>query len=229
MRHDRSCHLRLSWCQPEIEYLSSALQRDIRLRASKEGLGRLSRSVDPPSSYRPGSAERRVVGRGSHPLDRALLTLAFGLPGEPYDSLAGWPLGKRNAALVRLHRVCFGTAFTGWVACPRCRERLEFSFDARPLLEQQAEAESLTINGRTFRPLTSGDLAKIVGETDERAAAQHLLRQCCTESCEFTEAELDSIGDLLGAADPLAETLLDFACVACSHRWKEPLDVALWL
>lgn len=172
-------------------------------------------------------------GRGLHPVDRALLTLTFALPGEPYDWLAGWPLGKRNAALVRLRRACFGSAFTGWVACSNCGERLEFSFDAQPLLAQQPESESITINGRTFRPLTSRDLASIAGETDERAAALHLVRLCCPEPSEtktdvFTEAELNSIDDLLAEADPLAETLLDFSCVACNHRWEEPLDVAAW-
>jgi hypothetical protein len=173
-------------------------------------------------------------GCGLHPLDRALLTLAFALPAEPYDSLAGWTLGKRNEALIRLRRACFGSAFTGWVACPQCCERLEFSFDAQPLLEQRAEAESLTINGRSFRPLTSRDLASIAGETDERAAALRLLRQCCIEPSEmetdvFTEAELDSIDELLAEVDPLSETLLDFSCAACSHRFREPLDVDMWL
>ncbi len=169
-------------------------------------------------------------GRGLHPLDRALLILAFALPGEPYDALAGWPLGRRNGALVRLRRACFGSAFTGWVACPQCGERLEFSFDAEPLLQEQQEAnQPITIDGRSFRPLTSRDLASIAGETDERAAAMQLLRQCCTAPSEFTEAELGSIDDLLARADPLAETLLEFACAACSHRWKEPLDVVAWL
>ena len=169
-------------------------------------------------------------GSGLHPLDRALLALAFAVPGEPYEALAGWPLGKRNAALIRLRRACFGSVLTGSVACPQCGERLEFSFDAGSLLQEQAEAAGpITVNGRSFRLLTSRDLAAITAESDERNAALHLLRQCCTEACEFTEEELDAIGGLLADADPLAETLLDFACVACSHLWKEPLDIAAWL
>jgi hypothetical protein len=175
-------------------------------------------------------------GRGLHPLDRALLTLAFALPGEPYDTIAAWPLGRRNGALVRVRHACFGSAFTGWVACPQCGERLEFSFDAQPLLEQQQEANpTVIVDGRAYRPPTSRDLAVIAAETDERAAALHLLRQCCTapssftDSCEFTEAELVSIEDALAGADPLAEILLEFACAACSHRWTDSLDVAVWL
>jgi hypothetical protein len=169
-------------------------------------------------------------GRGSHPLDRALLALASALPGEPYEALAGWPLGRRNASLASLHQTCFGGALSGWVACPQCGERLEFSFDTGMLLEERNEdAGRLTLNGRTFRPLTSRDLAAIAAESDERAAARKLLHLCSAEESEFTDEELDAYGDLLAEADPLAETQLDFACAACDHRWREPLDIAEWL
>jgi hypothetical protein len=169
-------------------------------------------------------------GSGLHPLDRALLALASALPGEPWEALAGWPLGRRNAALAALYQTCFGSALSGWIACPQCGERLEFTFDAGMLIEERSEgAERITLNGGNFRPLTSRDLAAIAPESDERAAARKLLRLCSAEESEFTDEELDAYGDLLAEADPLAETLLDFACAACDHRWCEPLDIAAWL
>jgi uncharacterized Zn finger protein (UPF0148 family) len=168
-------------------------------------------------------------GSGLHPLDRALLALAVAEPAEPYGGLADWPLGRRNAALARLRCECFGSALTGWVACPQCGERLEFSCDAETLLEEGSEAAArLTVDGRSFRPLTSRDLASVAAELDERAAAHKLLRLCCAEESEFTDEELEVLGDLLAETDPLAETLLDFACSACGHRWLEPLDIATW-
>jgi hypothetical protein len=169
-------------------------------------------------------------GSGLHPLDRALLALAASQPSEPYAALADWPLGKRNAALARLRQQCFGSALTGWVACPQCGERLEFSLDAGMLLQKRSETtEPLTVDGRRIRALTSRDLASVVEEIDESAAARKLLRLCCAEEREFTEEELEVLDDLLAEADPLAETLLEFNCDACSHRWQEPLDIAAWL
>jgi hypothetical protein len=169
-------------------------------------------------------------GSSLHPLDRALLALAVAEPGEPYGALADWPLGRRNVALARLRRECFGSALTGWVACPRCGERLEFSFDAGMLLEEGSDAAAqLSVDGRSFRPLTSRDLASVAAEIDERAAAHKLLRRCCAEESNFTDEELEVLGERLAETDPTAETLLDFACAACGHRWREPLDIAAWL
>lgn len=177
-------------------------------------------------------------GSGLHPLDRALLALLRALPGERYDALADWPLGKRNAALIELHRACFGSALTGWVACPECGVRLEFSLDAGLVAQGRREAgEKSTINGLSFRPVTSRDLAAIAGQSDERAAALELLRCTCIEGREggdrklsnALEADLDAIGDLLSEEDPLAEMLLDFECAACKLHWSEPLDIAAWL
>jgi hypothetical protein len=169
-------------------------------------------------------------GSGFHLLDRAMLALAAALPGERYEAMADWPLGRRNAALAELQKTCFGSALSGWVACPRCGERLEFCFDAGMLCgERREEAGRLTLNGRSFRPVTSRDLAAIASESDERAAARKLLQLCSAEEGEFTDEELESYGDLLAESDPLAETLLDFACAACHHRWREPLDMAAWL
>lgn len=169
-------------------------------------------------------------GSSLHLLDRALLALASALPGEAYDTLAGWPLGRRNAALLQLRRNCFGDALNGWVACPQCGERLEFSFDAGMLLEQNSEAAGqLTLNGRSFRPLTSRDLAAVAVERDEHGAARKLLQLCSAGESDFSDDELEVFGDLLAKADPLAETLLAFICAACDHRWHEPLDLAAWL
>lgn len=170
-----------------------------------------------------------------HPLDRALLAIAMALPGADYAALAAWPLGKRNIALSRLRRACFGQILTGWIACPECGERLEFSLDSEKLYgNAQNIAEELTINGRRFHPLTSRDLAAIVNEDDEQSAALKLMRQCCIDDAgfdfrELSADEIDAISEQLEQADPFAETLLELQCAECGHGWNEPLDMAAWL
>jgi hypothetical protein len=169
-------------------------------------------------------------GSGLHPLDRALLALAAAEPSEPYGALADWPLGRRNAALARLRQECFGSALTGWVACPQCGERREFSFEAGMLFQERNETTGpLAADGRRIRALTSRDLASVAAETDEHDAARKLLRLCCAEESEFSDEEMEVLGGLLADADPLAETLLEFNCDTCGHRWQEPLDIAAWL
>jgi hypothetical protein len=169
-------------------------------------------------------------GAGLHPLDRALLTLAATEPGEPRHALADWPLGKRNAALFRLRRECFGSTLSGWAACPQCDERLEFSIDSEALLKERSEAAATIVaHGRSFRPITSRDLASVAAEIDERAAARKLLRLSCADESDFADEEMESVGELLAEADPLAETLLDLTCAACGRHWQAPLDIAAWL
>ena len=63
--------------------------------------------------------------RGSrlHPVDQGLLALSAALPGHTCDTLADWPLGRRNQALAELRCSCFGPALQGWVACPAMRRK----------------------------------------------------------------------------------------------------------
>ena len=164
-----------------------------------------------------------------HPLDRALLTLATALPTESHAALADWPLGRRNAALLQIRRATFGSALSGWVACPQCGEKLEFSIDAAELSSDVTAVKELEIAGRRFRPLTSRDLAAIAGETNAQHATLKLLHQCSMDEKEFSGEDVESIGEQLAQADPMAETLLTLRCDACGSQWNEPLDIAAWL
>jgi hypothetical protein len=177
----------------------------------------------------------RLWERGSrlHPLDQALLALGTALPEMPASAIADWPLGRRNAALAELRRTCFGTEMRSWVACPECRERLEFELDAAALASDGAMSrQSVMVGGRAFRLPTSRDLAGIAHEGDARRAALRLLQNCCAEEVDATawgDAELEQIGEQLAQADPLAETRLDLSCNACGHTWEELLDLSSYV
>jgi len=81
-------------------------------------------------------------GLGLHPLDQGLLALGAALPETPYESLAEWPLGRRNSALTELHCACFGRNLRGQVSCPRCAESLEFQVDGEALLKKEPPPHS---------------------------------------------------------------------------------------
>lgn len=176
-------------------------------------------------------------GAGLHPLDQSLLALSAALPGTPPDSLADWPLGRRNIALAQLRCSLFGPRLLGSTACSRCGEKLEVEVDGRLLAGEvtdrdQISEEPVVVNGRSFRLLTTRDLAKAAHETDARVASIRLVESCCLESEKsptWSDEDLNQIGQELAMADPRAEIRLALSCPVCENEWEENLDIALFL
>jgi hypothetical protein len=176
-------------------------------------------------------------GTGLHPLDQGLLALSAALPGTPPDTLADWPLGRRNMALAKLRCSSFGPRFLGWTACCRCGEKLEVEIDGQLLAggatdRVQNSEEPIVVNGRSFRLLTTRDLAKAVQETDVDRASIRLVESChlkTGESPDWSPEDLEQIGQMLAMADPLAETRLALRCPACENEWEENLDIVSFL
>lgn len=171
------------------------------------------------------------LGRRRHPLDRALLLYAAAAPEEDPNSLADRPLGRRNAALLRLRRSLFGDSLESCVECPECRERLEFALSADALLERAAN-HALThaqLGKLRLRLPTTRDLASVAAETEETVAARKLLERLVdtppTDS-GFSDEELTRA---LDAADPCLDLTLDLSCPACNHVWSAPFDVPSYL
>jgi hypothetical protein len=177
------------------------------------------------------------AGAGLHPLDQGLLALGAALSETSRDRLADWPLGRRNAALARLHCSLFGPRLEGWTACLRCGEKLEVEFDARLLAEHgtdeiTAGEELVVVNGRSFRLLTTRDLANAAREVDASVAAMKLVDSCRvkgSESADWSEEELEQVGRELALADPMAETRLTLRCPACENEWEETLEITTFL
>ena len=176
-------------------------------------------------------------GAGLHPLDQGMLALGAAMPDAPEETLADWPLGRRNMALAQLRCASFGPRLLGWTACSRCGEKLEVEFDARLLADDatshgRALEESVVVNGRSFRLPTARDLANAARETDERLAAIRLVESCRlkpADSFAWSDEELEQIGQKLAMADPLAETRLALRCPACENEWEENLDIVSFL
>lgn len=175
-------------------------------------------------------------GQTLHPLDRGLLAVHAAFPESHGESVADWPLGRRNRALAELRCACFGRWIRGWTACEQCSDKLEFEVDGNALAESAAPSAPapLEVQGRKFRLPTSRDLAKIAGIHDSSLAALQLADQCLIQcvladnppaSLNWSEEELDHIGETMSAADPLAEITLHFDCPACGHSFDQSLDL----
>ena len=176
-------------------------------------------------------------GAGLHPLDQGMLALGAALPDAPEETLADWPLGRRNMALAQLRCASFGPRLLGWTACSRCGEKLEVEFDARLLSDDAANQgpgleEPIVVNGRSFRLPTTRDLANAARETDARRAAIRLVESChlnAEGSAAWSDEDLEQIGQKFALADPLAETRLALRCPVCENEWEENLDIVSFL
>jgi hypothetical protein len=176
-------------------------------------------------------------GSRRHPLDRALLALGAAFPEDSFESLAAWPIGRRNRALIRLHCSCFGPTLRGMVSCAGCGERLEVSLDGRTMAGEGEDGtdgaeEAIDVNGEAFRLPSSRDLAGVVRETDPYSAARRLAEGCRLAAggpAAWSEGELDEIGEGMARADPLAEIRVNLRCPECGDERDEVLDVVAFL
>src|ERR1700758_334906 len=72
-------------------------------------------------------------GHRLHSLDQGLFALSMAGADVDSNSVADWPLGRRNQALLGLHAACFGPQLQAWAACGSCGEKMEFALDAAAL------------------------------------------------------------------------------------------------
>jgi hypothetical protein len=63
-------------------------------------------------------------GASQVPLQRALTMLAFACPEASSDSLARLTIGQRDARLLALREMTFGSEVTGVTDCPECGEKI---------------------------------------------------------------------------------------------------------
>jgi len=177
-------------------------------------------------------------GQALHPIDQGLLAVQTAFPETREESVADWPLGRRNHALAQLYCACFGPGLKAWVECRQCGEKLEFEVDGNTLVERGTEgggARTVSIDSRVFRLPTSRDLAGIAAVGDPSSATARLLDLCLVtddaaeRSHPWSEHDVEAIGARLAAADPLAEILLDLHCPLCDESFQETLDLSIFL
>jgi len=92
---------------------------------------------------------------------------------------------------------------------------------------QDSSNSSVMIGGGQFRLPTSRDLAKVL-TADLETSAVRLLELCRIgdgAAKEWDEAAVSDAGEILAAADPLAETQLALDCPSCAHQWNDVLDI----
>jgi hypothetical protein len=168
-------------------------------------------------------------GSSQVPLQRALSMLAAASPEASSDSLARLTIGHRDARLLALREMTFGSELTGVTNCPECGEKIELSFnssDIRPLTETEPPTElAVKSNGFEvrFRLPTSADLLAV-------NSAEQLLERCLLSGANrLTEDLVPPVSEKMSSADPMADIHLALNCPSCEHKWQAPFDIVAFL
>jgi hypothetical protein len=164
-------------------------------------------------------------------LDRALLLLWATRCEQTDRALADWPIGARDAALLRARRDLFGAHLAATADCPACAERMAFELDLDVLAAQVVAAPSdaqVRCGAGRFRLPTSRDLAQAIASAQPR----HALAASCRldGDAPLDDAALDALDAAFAAADPAAQIDIALRCAACGHPFTASFDIAecLW-
>lgn len=194
---------------------------------------------------RPLSADQILriweMGQRQHPIDRALILLAFAYPNQAIANLASLTIGQRDGMLLALREATFGKRLDCFAHCPECGEELEFALetdqlrlsDPTQLLDSDYTFAADGFIGK-FRLPNSFDLAAIAGDRDLEVAKASLLERCVLQvSCdghEISQQELPpqivaQLAAQMAETDPQAEILFDLSCPACQYAWQILFDI----
>jgi hypothetical protein len=181
------------------------------------------------------------IGQSQHPIDRALTLLTFACPEKTVDELVSFSIGQRDAYLLTLRELTFGSKLNGFAECPQCRDRLEFTLNVADIrvIESMAgvQQEYTLTSGELdlqFRLPNSRDLAAIVGYQQVGAASALLAKRCLLQAMregvpvawdELPAGAIVQLSKKMAECDPQAEILLDLNCPSCSHSWQVLFDI----
>jgi hypothetical protein len=179
-------------------------------------------------------------GLSLSPPERALGLLALACPESSFDELSILSIGERDARLLTLRELTFGSELAGLMNCPACGNRLQLTFDLAEIRitgeNNPADAHSLSLHNYDvrFRLPNSGDLGALAAGDSIAPGAELLLKRCVL-SARYQDTEvkveelpaeiLDAIGVQMDHADPQADVQLNPECSQCEHKWQATFDI----
>lgn len=170
----------------------------------------------------------------------ALTLLAAANPEIAFDELTKLSIGQRDALLISLRELIFGSDFVCLAKCPICSEQLELIFNVENIriTSENELPETLSFTNSSyevkFRPLNSTDLIAISNEKDISAARHSLLDRCLLTAIhegeelsadQLPSEVLDTLLEHMEKADPQGDVQISLSCPSCSHQWQEIFDI----
>lgn len=169
------------------------------------------------------------------PAERAVALLATACPELSFDELSLLNIGERDARLLALRGLTFGSKLAALVSCPACGHRLQLALDLADIRinaeDKPALTHSLSLHDYDirFRLPNSLDLAALAAGDSVASGTQLLLKRCVLSARhqdtevnveELPDEIVDAIGLQMDHADPQADLELNPECLQCKHRWQ---------
>lgn len=147
-------------------------------------------------------------------------------------------IGERDARLLHLYEVLFGSALHAFAECPACQGRLEYTLTSSDLVPPTSfHLESAAVEADGFslrlRLLDCSDLHAAAQCPDEATARRVLFESSMVEASRDGEpvslhdvpsSLIPLVEDCLTAIDPRLEMLIHLSCSFCGHTWQVLFD-----
>lgn len=194
---------------------------------------------------RPLSASEMIqiweTGQNQHKIDRGLTMLSAACPEKLVSDLMTLTIGQRDAYLLTLRELTFGSKLNGFAECLKCGEKLEFDLRVSDIRLQDLSQPmpldyTLGVDGYQiqFRLPNSQDLAA-VATCQNSDIATAILMQRCILNCDRDQqpvsldqlpaAVMAYLSEQMSEYDPQAEIQLALSCPACGHAWSALFDI----
>jgi hypothetical protein len=167
------------------------------------------------------------------------------------DTAADLTIGDREALLLHLCELVFGSRLQILARCARCNDLVDLSLsvddlllppydDWRPEYETVCETSSGPVRVRYRLPTGADQTAAAAVAFDDLDAANTLLLGRCIVALDVREGDgpgvedaepvlLESLPPLMAARDAQAESILDFRCPGCGTEGRVLFDAADYL
>lgn len=166
--------------------------------------------------------------RGRSGPARCLRLLAWSLPSQPLEALAGYDLATRDWQLLRWRCELFGPCIGATGACPYCGQAIEIELDAKELLAEVPAAEApcyVADDGRRYRLPNSADLIAAARQGDVGAAEAVLIAACSLDGEPPTDArQSEAVERGLAELASQRSLQLKLHCAGCDGSWLVDFD-----
>jgi len=185
--------------------------------------------------------------RGESVTAQALMLLEAASPGTAGDELAQISVGQRDARLLALRELMFGSHLNGLTSCPGCGQRLEIGIESTELQLSPANSDHELLSVKSgsylarFRLPNSQDLSALAqdcdAQNDQPTIVGKLLSHCVVElrrngrrvklrsSRALPPALIEAIAAEMERVDPQANVQITLNCSDCGHRWLSAFDI----
>jgi hypothetical protein len=179
-------------------------------------------------------------GLSLSPPQRALDLLATACPESSLDELSVLSVGQRDARLLSLRELTFGSEVAVLMNCPACGTQLQLALNLADIRmtgeDNTADTRTLSLHNYDirFRLPNSLDLSALTAGESAASGAKLLLKRCVLSArYQHTEVDVEELPDeILDAidlemdhSDPQADVQLSPECLQCKHRWQAPFDI----